>query len=248
MPVSTIDDGATAGTPASRGPMTADPDSATGPPPVPVNETERLRNVPEGTPSSTSEANPITTILRDFGIEYPDAPRPTPAFLAFMRGLGLQLSTAEDNRRLGIGQIEARSSDQLADLNRTASRNKENITADLIRRGVLRSGESNSRYLRHGEDVANRQADIARERTSAIQNVEQAYQGVRGQLGQQGLEKTLSLETDIATREATQRAQEEAWRRQQEADTLNWQRQREAQELSYRRQMELLQQQYGGNA
>lgn len=247
MAVTTIDGPATGGRPATR--TSAPPTTSTGSPPVPgggpAPTTPTVDDATDSPLAATSDPNTLSGILRDFGIEYPDAPKPTPAFLAFVRGLGLQLSTAEDNRRIGVGSVNARSADSAADLYRTAGRNKENVTADMIRRGVLRSGEANTRYTRAAEDVSAKEADIARNRTEGISAIEQAYQGVKGSLGQQALEKTLNLETDIATREASTRAQEEAWKRQQEQDALNYERQRKANDEMYARQIALMREQYG---
>lgn len=194
---------------------------------------------PPPTPSDT-----LSALLADFGISYPNAPAPTPALLAFVRGLGMNLQQSADVRRQGLGQVSSRTLAAHEDIARSAARGKQNITADLIRRGVLRSGEAGTRYGRQAEDVANKRADVERGRTEATQAIENAYEQARGTYRQQALERVLSSEEEQTTREAASKAQEESWRRQEEASQKAYQQQQAANE-EYLRRMEELYKTYG---
>lgn len=186
----------------------------------------------------------LSSLLGDFGIDYPNAPAPTPALLAFMRGLGMNLAQSEDVRRQGLGTISSRATTAGENITRGAERGKQNITADLIRRGVLSSGEANTRYARQGEDVATKQADVERGRTESTQAVENAYESARGTYRQQALERVLGTEEQNMTREATAKAQEESFKRQETASAAAYDTQKKAQE-EYLTKYENLLKQYG---
>lgn len=186
----------------------------------------------------------LTSLLTDFGIDYPNAPAPTPALLAFMRGLGMNMATTEDVRRQGIGSIKSRTEAASDEVNRTAGRGKQNITSDLVRRGVLSSGEANTRFARQDEDVAARRSDIERGRTEATQAVENAYESAKGTYRQQALERVLNTEEQNATREATSKATEDSWKRQEDAAAAANKAQKEATDYSVT-QMEELYKKYG---
>ena len=186
----------------------------------------------------------LTALLSDFGIEYPNAPPPTPALLAFMRGLGMNLGQTEDVRRQGLGSIQSRATAAHEGINRAAARGKENLTGDLIRRGVLRSGEAGTKYARQDEDVATKRADVERGRTEATQAVENAYESAKGTYRQSALERVLSTEEQQATQAATSKAQEDSWKRQEEASNAAYESQKKANE-DYLTRYEALLRQYG---
>ena len=60
----------------------------------------------------------------------------TPALLAFLRGLGMNMSTAEDTKAQATELIGRRATTANEDINRVSARNKQNVTADL-KNGVL---------------------------------------------------------------------------------------------------------------
>jgi hypothetical protein len=184
----------------------------------------------------------MTDLLNTFGVSYPNAPNPTPALLAFLKGIGLNLSTAEDVKRRALERIGASTSDAMADIDRTAGRAKQNITGDLVRRGVLSSGESNTRYARHGEDVANQQSDVQRTSTQATENVDSAYTQARDLARQQALDRIIGAEQTQATDRAQSAAQVDATRAQQQAADDAWQRQKAAQDASVKAQEDALRQ------
>jgi hypothetical protein len=202
---------------------------------------------PAASPGAAPAADPaaskeLTDLLSTFGVSYPNAPQPTPALLAFLRGVGLNVSTAEDVKRRAIERIGAATSDAMVDIDRTAGRTKQNITADLQRRGVLSSGESNTRYARQDEDVAASKSDVQRGAAQASETAEDAYRGATDLARQQALDRVIGAEQDQFNRTATSQAQSEAYKRQQEAEDLAWQRQKASQDESIKRQEELMKQ------
>ncbi len=182
----------------------------------------------------------LTDLLSRYGVDYPNAPGPTPALLAFMRGLGMTLDEADELRASARDRIRRRATDAQADVTRAAGRSKENVTADLIRRGVLRSGEANTRYARHAEDVAAARSDIALGEAEGLDAVEQAFQQTRGGLRTRALETVLNTETAEDARRATAAAQSAAFEREEQARVTQFEREREAQENYWRKQEELM--------
>ena len=180
--------------------------------------------------------NPLTSALRSFGISYPNAPKPSASLLAFVRGLGMNLGTAEDQKRIGVQQVKARSQDARADLRRTSERQKENVTADLLRRGIFSSGEGNTRYARQAEDVAAKQADIARGRTEGITSIENAYQSLAGGYRTQALEKVMGEEQRQDTNKAVSAAQKASWERADAQAAKSYEESKAAQEAAFKQQ------------
>lgn len=186
----------------------------------------------------------LTSLLTDFGIDYPNAPAPTPSYLAFIRGLGLNLAQSEDVKQQGLGTISSRSTAAHENINRGAERGKQSLTADLVRRGVLSSGEANTRYSRQDEDTATKRADVERGRTEATQAVENAYESAKGTYRQQALERTLGVEQENSTREATSKAQEDSWKHQEDSSKAAYDMQKKAND-EYLTKYEGLLQKYG---
>jgi hypothetical protein len=180
--------------------------------------------------------NALTKVLANFGVSYPNAPAATPALLAFVNGLGLQLGNAEDTRRVQQGMVESRSADAMDDAGRAAERRKESLTGDLVRRGVLSSGEANTRYARQAEDLAEQRSDIARGKTDAMSALDQAYESTKGGIRTQVLGQVLGTETDQARAAAVSQAQEQSWQRQQDAAAEQYAREKEAQDRIYKLQ------------
>ena len=174
----------------------------------------------------TPEQQALTSMLERYGINYDNAPEATPALLAFMRGMGMSLDTAEDTRRQNDLCIRQPANMSREDLARQDERTRESITTDVQRRGVLSSGETNTRFARQAEDRAAREARIAQTSAEGLERNEQGYNTLRDQLGQQALEKTLGVETSQAVQSASARAQEEAIRARQRESDLAWERQK----------------------
>ena len=186
----------------------------------------------------------LTPLLADFGIEYPNAPKASPALLAFMRGLGMNLAQSEDTRKQGLSQIKNRGVEARTAIDRTAARSRESATGDLIRRGVLGSGEANTRFARQDEDTATKRSDLALKETEATTAIENAYESARGAYRQTALERVLGEEQRQSDQAASAKAQEDSFKRQEEASAKAYQQQKSAQD-EYLKQMEALYAKYG---
>jgi len=183
---------------------------------------------------------PMTNLLNTFGVSYPNAPQPTPALLAYLRGVGLSLSTAEDVKRRAIERIGAATSDAMSDIDRTAGRTKQNVTADLVRRGVLVSGESNTRYARHAEDVGAQRADVLRSKAEQSETAEMGYRSAKDAARQAALERVIGVEQEQAVQKATSAAETRGYQRQESAADKAWAREKAAQEAALTRQEKLM--------
>lgn len=185
-------------------------------------------------------AQALTDLLSRFGVDYKNAPDPTPAHLAFMRGLGMTLDTAEDTRRTSELRLKERATQAREEIGRQDVRTKERIAAGQQARGVLSSGETNNRVARQAEDVAKRIGDVEQSLAEGIDASSQAFMNTRDALRQQALERTLSMETQTAQEKATSKAQELSWQRQQEAADLAYERQREASAAALKAQEDMM--------
>ena len=185
-------------------------------------------------------SNTLTDMLARYGVNYPDAPGPTPALLAFMRGLGLTYDEAEDIATRGRDRIDRRAEDARSDVERAATRSKENVVADLVRRGVLGSGEANTRLARHAEDRGERLADIEMGRAESLENIDSAFAQTTGGLRTRALETVLDTETREDARKATLAAQEESFKRQEESRAEWFAKTQEAEEKRLQNQIALL--------
>lgn len=184
--------------------------------------------------------NSMTSLLGRFGVQYDNAPAPTPAMLAFMRGLGMSLDTAADAKQRTTSRIKERTTSTLSDIDRGNERTKTNMLADLVRRGVLRSGEANTRYGQQAENVARSKSDALRAKAEGIDAADLSYNQARDSYRQQALERTINAETEQATRKATSDAQADSYARQDKAADLAYTRQKETEERMLKQQEDLL--------
>ena len=192
-------------------------------------------------------ADSMTSLLERFGVSYPNAPAPTPAMLAFTRGLGMTLDTAEDSMRTNQLRMKERAAGAREEITRQNQRSLTRMAGDVQSRGVLSSGETNTRVARQAENVAKQQGDVEQALAEGIDSSTQSYMGTRDALRQQALEKTLGAETDQAREKATSAAQELSWTRQQEASEASYKRQKEASDAALAAQEEMMRR-YGGLA
>jgi len=183
----------------------------------------------------------LEDLLGRFGVEYPGGPEPTPALLAFMRGLGLSLDEAEDMKARSEATIKRRSEDARSDVERAAGRSKRGLTADLLRRGVLSSGEANTRYAEHSEDVGDRLGDIAMGEAEGIDAVRAAFEQASGGYRTRALEKVLGVEGEEDRRKATLAAQTQAFEREEASREEWWTKEQTANEDFLQAQIELMQ-------
>jgi hypothetical protein len=184
-------------------------------------------------PASVAPPDPaasaqMTSLLSRFGVSYSNAPQPTPALLAFLNGLGMNIDSAQAVRDRAVERIGAATSDSMAEIDTAAGRTKQNITADLIRRGVLSSGESNTRYARQAEDVGLARANVQKTDAANRETNDTTLQQAKDLARQQALDKVLGAEQDQATAAATSKAQTDALTQQQQQSDLSWSREQAA--------------------
>lgn len=185
-------------------------------------------------------AQALTDLLSRFGVDYSNAPEPTPALLAFMRGLGMTLDTAEDSRRTSELRLKERATQAREEIGRQDVRTKERIAAGQQARGVLSSGETNNRVARQAEDVAKRVGDVEQNLAEGIDASSQAFMNTRDALRQQALERTLGVETQTAQEKAAAEAQEKSWQQQTAATELAYTRQQEASAAALKAQEDMM--------
>lgn len=183
-------------------------------------------------PPDPGASQQLTDLLSKFDVKYPNAPQPTPALLAFLTGLGLSTSTAEDVKNRAVQRIQNATSDANADIDRTAGRTKQNVTADLVRRGVLQSGEATTRYSRQAEDVATQKSSVERTAAESTASASDAYEQARASARQQALDRVIGAEQDQTTQAALAKQQAEGLQQQSAAADLAWQREQLARNQS----------------
>jgi hypothetical protein len=193
----------------------------------------------EGDRSGTPEGVALSDMLSQYGVSYDNAPAPTPALLAFMRGLGMSMDTAQDVNRQNQLRINQGSTMSREDLARSDRKAKTSISTDAQRRGVMSSGEMNTNLAEQAEGVAANEGRIAQRQAEAIEKSDQGYQQIRDQLGQTALEKTLGIETQQSQQRATTQAQADAIKASQDASDVAWKRQKELQEEQQRQTAQL---------
>lgn len=151
-------------------------------------------------------------VMSKLKLDVRNTPAISPALLAYLRGIGMTLGTAEDNRARQRGDVERDYQRNTEDVERSADASKRNLTGSLISRGVLRSGDANRRYGEQGQERSRRLNDVSTNRADRLGAVDRAYFGVEDSLRQNTTERLMGAEQD----EANRRAVEEAEKRQNE--------------------------------
>ncbi len=136
----------------------------------------------------------------------------TPALLAYLRGVGMTLSTAEDRRAGARNSAELDYQRNAGDTERRFDQSKKNLTTGLVSRGILQSGEAGTRYAENDQERGRAMNDVGMSRSNRLTAIDQAYNDVADQLRQGTTERMLSTEQE----EANRRAVEDAQKRQQE--------------------------------
>jgi hypothetical protein len=201
------------------------PMSQPAPTPAPTNPVG-----PNGAPVSQE----LTDLLKKIGVNYENAPAPTPGLMAFLRQLDMGMSTAEDTKRKTLQLIGDRETTGTEDISRAAERTKQNVTADLIRRGVLQSGEATGRYARGAEDRASKITGLTQSSAEGRTLADTAYGATQQSLRSQALDKVLQTETEQASAAGQSAAQKKAADDAKTAAELDYQR-RTAAETAYRK-------------
>ena len=148
-----------------------------------------------------------TGVLGKLRLDASNRPFYTPALMAYLRGVGMSLSQAEDTRARSRGEAQTDYQSQMDSAQRDYETGRRNTTSSLVSRGVLRSGESDRRYTEQDQANARRQNDIEAAKSNRLTAVDRAYQGVEDSLRQQTTERLLQAEQEDADRKAVQDAQ-----------------------------------------
>ena len=165
----------------------------------------------------TAGSKQMTDLLSGLGVSYNNAPNPTPALLAFLTGIGLNVQSAADVKSRALERIGTATSDAMADIDRSSARSKQNLTGSLIQAGTLSSGEANTRYAKQAEDTATAQSDVQRSAATQTEAATDAYTQARDLARQQALDRILGAEQDQATQKATSAAQVDSTNAQSQA-------------------------------
>jgi hypothetical protein len=198
---------------------------------------------PAAAPAGPTPAAPnpeMTDLLSKLGVDYPNAPGATPALLAFLRNLGLNLDSAAAAKQASIDRIQRASTDASSRLGRVGEQEKKNVTADLIRRGVLQSGEANTRFSQQAQTYGERSGDIERTRAEAAAQAGDVYTNALNVARTQATGQVMQTELEQKQQDAAAKAQAEQWKQQQAAADLAYQRSQEALNAQYAKQEELL--------
>jgi hypothetical protein len=198
-------------------------------------------------PAAPATNPEMQDLLGKLGVDYPNAPAATPALLAFLRNLGLNMDSAAAAKQAQIDRINRTAADTGSRLSRIGDVEKRNVTADLIRRGVLQSGEANTRYSQQAAGLGERQADIARAQSEGTAASSETYQAALNAARTQATGQLMQTEQEQGLRQAQSEAETKAQQAQQQAADLAYQRSMAAQDAAFRKQEELLQK-YGATA
>lgn len=192
-------------------------------------QTPLVQPAPAAAASTDTTSPELTNLLSSLGINYEKAPAASPGLLAFLRGVQGSFSTAEQTRLDTQNDIRTKATTGREDINRTYNRNQTNITADLVRRGVLQSGEATGRYARSAEDKAAKLTDLSNTETSGIKAADNVYNTTADALRRQALEQVIGREQELATAAGQSAAQQQAIQAAHNEAELAYQRQQKAQ-------------------
>lgn len=208
---------------------------------------ERSYSIPDykAPTADPKQQRTLTNLLKGFGIDYPKGPRATPQLLAFMRGMGMSVETAEDQFEAAREQLQLRAADAAGDLDISDQRRRRTLAVDAQRRGALVSGATNSAFARQAEDKLRAQADIERRLAEGVSEASSGLEAFKDSARQKALETVLAEETSQATTDAQMRAQTEAAQNALSESDLAYERQRQAEERAARRQIDLINAQRG---
>jgi hypothetical protein len=160
---------------------------------------------------------PTRDILDRFQIDVNQAPAVTPALLAYLRGLGMNLSTAEDVRAQRLATISNVANEAVSQQGRDYQQSRKTRTGDLVRRGMLRSGEASTEYGQLAEENQKKLSDIYTGKATGTAGIEQGFAQSRDTLRQGALEQLLGAETQERVQKATSEASTAAIKAQADA-------------------------------
>jgi hypothetical protein len=175
---------------------------------------ERYQNRQAAEKADEIARQEMTDLLRGYGIKYENAPTPTPALLAYLRGVGLNFDQAKRLKDTSIRRTRSMAREQMSDITRMSGRTARATTADLASRGVLGSGQANTRYAENAVDTEEAREDVARARLQGVQNARLGYGTTATGLRVGALERVAQEQESQDVAEATRRATARAYRRQ----------------------------------
>lgn len=129
-------------------------------------------------------------------------PSITPSLLAFLRGIGSTISTAEDTRASARGMIQAQDASSRDTIRMASGRERRALTSRLINRGGMRSGAALRQYREQRENTDRRLNDLGRGTADRLTAVEQAYRGAFDAAKNTTLERLLANEEQVAVKKA----------------------------------------------
>lgn len=151
------------------------------------------------------------------------------AYLAFLRQLGLQEDQARAAAEQQKSEISRRLTMRLPEIAQNFDRSRQNLSASLEGRGVLRSGETDRRMAENRQQEQGANADAQTAAAEGISGVERATANQVGQLRTQAAEKE---QQDIQQQNATRIANE--------ADQARAKAEQDARDQEFERNKELL--------
>lgn len=154
-----------------------------------------------------------TSVLQKLRLDAQNRPFYTPALMAYLRGVGLSLSQAEDTRAQNRGEAQRSYQQRNDTIERDYAQGRRTLAGRLQARGILRSGESNQRFNEQDQARARASNTNETDRANRLSAIDNAYNRVEDTLRQQTTEQLLQAEQADADR----RAQEAAQLRQQES-------------------------------
>lgn len=154
------------------------------------------------------------------------------AYLAFLRQLGLQEDQARQAAEVQKSEISRRLTMRTPEIAQAFDKSRQNLSASLEGRGVLRSGETDRRMA---ENRQQEQSSLADAQTTAAEGVSAVERQTANQVG--------VLRTQAAEKEQQDIAQQNQTKIQQESEAARAKAEQDARDQEYERNKELLQQQ-----
>jgi hypothetical protein len=152
-------------------------------------------------------------VLSQLQLDAQDKPFYTPALLTYLRGVGLNLNSAQADAALARGNADRAWQESTQIAGQDYEKAQRNLVGSLATAGTLRSGEANRRFTEQGQQQSQRLASLDTGKAERLQAIDRAYRSTEDSLRQGTTERLMGAEQDEATRRAT----EEAQKRQQQA-------------------------------
>lgn len=179
------------------------------------------RTAPEGAPGS------ITVGGQSF-----DTGNRSAAYLAFLRQLGLQEDQARSAAEVQKSEISRRLAMRTPEIAQNFGQSRQNLSASLEGRGVLRSGETDRRMA---ENRRQEQSALSDAQTAAAEGISGVERATANQVAQ--------LRTTAAEKEQQDIQQQDATRIADQANQARAKAEQDARDQEYERNKELLQMQ-----